>query len=77
MALNFALDHAIFHDRNDADSFYSLANNSVKVIEDHQTKLNEGEEKDVCDRCNGFTQIEQGGNIVDCYACNGSGEKSS
>tara|TARA_R110002167_G_scaffold81296_5_gene222699 strand:- start:806 stop:1213 length:408 start_codon:yes stop_codon:yes gene_type:complete len=42
----------------------------------HQAKLKEGEVNKLCDRCNGFTQIEQGGNIVDCYACKVTGEKA-
>jgi hypothetical protein len=26
-----------------------------------------------CNRCHGWTQIEQGGETVDCYVCNGEG----
>lgn len=40
---------------------------SVKFNEDDDSEDN------VCSRCNGFTQIEQGGDTVDCYMCNGTG----
>jgi len=30
-------------------------------------------EENSCPRCGGFTQIEQGGYIVDCYSCKGTG----
>ena len=41
----------------------------------HQAKLKE--EDETCERCHGYTQIEAGGNIVDCYMCNGTGEKAN
>jgi hypothetical protein len=30
-------------------------------------------EENTCTRCGGFTQIEQGGEIVDCTSCGGTG----
>lgn len=30
-------------------------------------------EENTCTRCGGFTQIEQGGNTVDCTSCGGTG----
>lgn len=45
-----------------------------KFSESHHTDNSSLDEDSCCDRCHGFTQIEQGGNIVDCYECNGTGE---
>ena len=33
-------------------------------------------EENTCSRCGGFTQIEQGGETVDCTSCNGTGLSS-
>ena len=33
-------------------------------------------EENVCDRCGGYTQIEQGGEIVDCHNCDGTGQSN-
>lgn len=33
-------------------------------------------EENVCDRCNGYSQIEQGGEIVDCNICDGTGQNN-
>lgn len=35
--------------------------------------FDEEDEKFTCTRCGGFLYIEQGGDTVDCYACNGTG----
>lgn len=33
-------------------------------------------EENVCDRCGGYAQIEQGGDIVDCNVCDGTGQNN-
>lgn len=33
-------------------------------------------EGNVCDRCDGYSQIEQGGDIVDCNVCDGTGQNN-
>lgn len=42
----------------------------------HEPRLPD-EEIESCERCGGMTQIEQGGDIVDCYVCAGTGEKKA
>ena len=37
---------------------------------------NDESEENSCSRCGGFTQIEQGGYIVDCPSCEGTGLSS-
>jgi len=65
------------------DQFIEKTKAMLRVIMDGYTshwsnKFNENDESEenVCLRCNGFTQIEQGGDSVDCYLCNGTGVNS-
>lgn len=39
-------------------------------------KFSEDDEDNACERCGGGTQIEQGGDIVDCPSCKGTGVSS-
>ncbi|MBK9258138.1 MAG: hypothetical protein IPM42_22085 [Saprospiraceae bacterium] len=50
-----------------------LAKIDMKYSQHWKDKPDDNEEA-VCSRCGGFTQIEQGGDIVDCHMCKGTGE---
>ena len=39
-------------------------------------KYEEDSEENECSRCHGFTQVEEGGEIIDCGNCNGTGEST-
>lgn len=62
------------------DEFIQKAKAILSTIMDGYTmhwsnRFSEDDESDEnqCHRCGGWMQIEQGGNIVDCYSCKGTG----
>lgn len=64
-----------------SDEFIQKTKAMLKGILDEYSscwsnKFNEEDESNVCERCGGGTQIVQGGDIVDCTSCDGTGQSS-
>jgi DnaJ-class molecular chaperone len=65
------------------DEFIQKTRSMLQAIMDEYSsnwkdKFDEDDESEenTCSRCGGFTQIEQGGETVDCTSCNGTGLSS-